>query len=487
MDGFWKRLLLVAGSTVVIVLVAVVYWRQVAKRDIREFVEAGKYHLEAKSRLSLDKVPYLAKMSDELSTLSQHIAKSVVCIDTAGVQSVQDVSESGNNVVTQHVAVRGLGSGVIVSQEGHILTNYHVVKGKQAISVKLMDGTVLPVFKVGEDRVLDIAVLKIDSHEKFDALPFGVSNHVKAGEIVLACGNPYGLGLSVSHGIVSAPQRVYGESKQEWIQTDANISPGNSGGPLVNIKGEIIGINSAVESRNGDSNIGVGFAIPSNVAVSAFREICERGYVARGYLGISWIANSREMQEFTGNKVEGGAIVNFVQPGSPAEKAGMRINDLVVSVNGNTVMSVPRLRNLLEGYPIGHTVKMEVVRGGKKLALEMTVDDLYMAEQKFAGQASKYYPEAMGLSMRDLSSEERAKGMSGVWITQVQEGTEAATKFMPGDLVVALNGESVMELGDIQNTAVLDGRFSLRILRGKDYFDVNVVIPPDVLKRIRGL
>jgi serine protease Do len=228
--------------------------------------------------------------------------------------------------------VTSLGSGVIVSKEGHIVTNNHVLNGTNDVTVQLNDGREAKAKIVGTDAQIDLAVLKIDL-ANLTPLSLGDSDKVKVGQIVMAIGNPFGLEESVSQGIISAKdRRAMNDSQVEFFQTDTAINPGNSGGPLVNIRGEVIGINSAIYSESG-GNQGIGFAIPSNVVKAAMGSIISKGRVIRGYLGVGIQAVTKEIAEqFKLDSVRG-ALVTDVTPGSPAEKAGIIRGDVIRKVN----------------------------------------------------------------------------------------------------------------------------------------------------------
>ena len=264
--------------TVMMTVVAVAYWRwdsRVTERNISFRSEV--FTTAQESELKDTDIPTLHQLNEEYSKVAQLVERVLVSIDTTGVTNVTQPSEDGQSVIEKRLAVHGLGSGVIVTKEGHIITAYHVIQNKHALRVTLSDGRSVSVHLVGVDPELDIAVLKVDKPDNqttFNPLPFGNSDKVAPGMIVLACGNPYGLGTTVSRGIISARERKLMDSGLDLIQTDASIFPGNSGGPLINIRGEIIGINKSILPNTEKSYTGIGFAIPSNLVQHSFQQIC---------------------------------------------------------------------------------------------------------------------------------------------------------------------------------------------------------------------
>ena len=260
--------------------------------------------------------------------------------------------------------VTSLGSGVIVSKEGHIVTNNHVLNGTDDVTVQLSDGRQSKAKIVGTDGQIDLAVLKIDL-ENLTPLPIGDSDKVRVGQIVMAIGNPFGLDESVSQGIISAKdRRAMNDSQVEFFQTDTAINPGNSGGPLVNIRGEVIGINTAIYSESG-GNQGIGFAIPSNVVRAAMNSIISKGRVIRGYLGVGIQPVTKDIAEQFKLDSARGALVTDVTPGSPAEKAGIIRGDVIRKVNGYEVKDTISLVNRIAEADIGSNLTIDLVRDGE--------------------------------------------------------------------------------------------------------------------------
>lgn len=272
--------------------------------------------------------------------------------------------------------MRGEGSGVIVRKDGYILTNNHVVEGAQRILVELSDKRVLPAKIVGTDPETDLAVIKIDG-DNFPAVGFGDSRLLQAGEIVLAIGNPFGVfGNTVTMGIVSAVGRTQigeGSPFESFIQTDAAINQGNSGGALVSASGELIGINTSIFTRTGDFS-GIGFAIPTAIAVPIMEQLIATGEVKRGYLGASLGSVSAEIAERLALKETTGAYVDAVVDGGPGARAGLRPNDVIVEVNGRAVKDRPEAINTIAGISPGQTVELKLRRRGELIEIKVTLD-----------------------------------------------------------------------------------------------------------------
>src|SRR5579884_2242738 len=272
---------------------------------------------------------------------------------------------------TQH----GLGSGVIVSKDGYVLTNYHVVQHANRIKVTLMDGRAFSARIIGADEKTDVALIKIDAGKPLPYAQLGDSNRAEVGDWVIAIGNPFGFNLTVTAGIISAKGRALGGNYDNYIQTDASINPGNSGGPLFDTHGRVIGINSAIFSSTG-SNAGIGFAIPIDLAKSVMQQLREHGRVIRGWLGV-------EVQEVTPGLAQAfglpntrGALVAQVEKNTPAAQAGLKRGDIIVKFNGEPVRNEHDLPEMVAQAPIGGTVPIEVIRNGKQLTLHATIAEL---------------------------------------------------------------------------------------------------------------
>jgi serine protease Do len=322
------------------------------------------------------RLPGLATRDWELTKLVESVVPSVVSITTSRRVPVPALADPFQQFFGQpnpggpprESVQNSLGSGVIVSKEGHILTNNHVIADMDEIKVQLNDGRVLPAGIIGTDDRSDIAVLKIDAPE-LKPLALGNSDKVKVGQMVFAIGNPFGLDESVTMGIISAKnRRSADDSTREFFQTDAAINPGNSGGPLVDVRGEIIGINSFVSSGQG-----IGFAIPSNTASRVLLSLLKNGRVIRGYLGVAIQQLTPELARQFGRKEESGALVTLVTPGSPAEKAGIQVGDIIMKFDGGAVADIQEFRNRVADAAVGSKVSVVVARDDRELPLTVEI------------------------------------------------------------------------------------------------------------------
>ncbi len=369
----------------------------------------------------------------------------------------------GNRAPGRTEKQSSLGSGVIASADGYIITNNHVIEGADEVKVALRDGREYPAAIVMKDDRVDLAVLKVNTTDELPPLPIGDSDNIEVGDLTLAIGNPFGVGQTVTNGIVSglARNRVGVSDFGFFIQTDASINPGNSGGALVNMRGELIGINSAIFSRSGGSN-GIGFAIPSNLA-KVFLAAAERGDKSfeRPYVGATFETLTSDMAQALGLERAGGAFVASVVPDSPAEKAGLQTGDAVVAMNGHPVEHPDALGYRLLTAGLGSTAELTVMRDGKARATTIKLDRapetvprderLLEGRNPFAGAV------AANLSPR-LSQELRmATEVMGVVVVDVQRGSPAArVGFRPRDIIVSVNGEGIRSTDQLQG--ILDER-----------------------------
>ena len=442
---------LVALATVFAVAFGAVYFIRNGPQGFARLWAGGKadnspefrperYTLSDRAPLELGDVELLARLDAEYIKLTDAVVPSVVSIDTTGTRERRLFDGTGR-MRFQSVPTQGQGSGVIVSHEGHVVTNFHVVDSQEKIRVTLpmengKPGKAFPATLIGEDRLLDIAVLKIegDSDTKFQPLKFGDSTQVRPGQNVFAIGNPFGLGETITRGIISAVERSLSDTQKDLFQTDAAINPGNSGGPLVNLQGEIIGINSAIFTPDRDKPgfQGVGFSIPSNDVKDTLHAILERGRPVRGYLGVRML--------------EGGVVV-AVGPESPAEKAGLKENDVILSFDDKEIRSTTQLINLVQRTRVGQKVPMRIWRSGSELTLEATISEsqaetMLEMPQVIQGKTrdTGEILAAIGLDVRDLTPQERLRGFSGVVAARVRpEGLAGGNRIRPGDLIVGVN------------------------------------------------
>jgi Do/DeqQ family serine protease len=356
--------------------------------------------------------------------------------------------------------VGGGGSGVIVDAgNGYILTNHHVVGEADEIEVSLIDGRTFEAELVGSDAATDIAVIKVEA-DSLAEMPIGDSNDVRVGDFVIAIGSPYGLTHTVTSGIVSALGRtgISRDGYEDFIQTDASINPGNSGGALVNMNGELIGINSVIISRSG-GNVGIGFAVPTEIASSIMGQILDFGEIRRGLLGVNIQTIDPEAAETLGADIEGGAIITRVFPNSAAEDAGLQVGDIIVGVNDKTVTTGSELRNTIGLLRSGDSVSIRYLRDNKSRS---TSAKLGRAEDQLLS-GGDIHPGLAGASFAPAST----SSDSGVEVTNVEEGSPAAQRGLrAGDVITAVNRVLVRNLSDLQTVASSNRILFLLVQRG---------------------
>jgi len=358
--------------------------------------------------------------------------------------------------VPQERIQRALGSGVIVSENGIIVTNNHVVGGADEVEVFTSDGRNFPAKIIGTDPQSDVAVIKIDA-KGLPAIKTADSSKLHIGDFVLAVGNPFGLQQTVTHGIISALGRSgLGITDYEnFIQTDAPINPGNSGGALVNTKGELIGLNTAILSQSGGS-VGIGFAIPVNLVMGVVRSIEKTGKVVRGWMGVSAQEITPQIAKAMGLETTRGALVVEVENGSPAQKAGIKQGDVLVSINGNEVRDASSIQLYISDVLPGTKVPVRLIRNGKTLTVNVTMGDLSKAQnagEKYTVKDNRFLE---GATVSDLTSGIRetlkiADNIKGVVTVSVQENTPAASMgIRPSDVIVQINGMKIGNLSEFK-------------------------------------
>jgi serine protease Do len=342
----------------------------------------------------------------------------------------------------------GLGSGFIIDGNGTILTNYHVVDSAQKIAVTLSDGKNYDAKVIGKDQKSDIAVIKIDAGRDLPAVTFGDSDRLEVGEWVMAIGNPFGLDHTVTSGIVSAKGRHIGAGPYDnFIQTDASINPGNSGGPLINLRGEVVGINTAIFSQSG-GNIGIGFAIPTNSVKELLPQLKDKGKVVRGYLGTTVQKITPEIADSLGLKQSKGALVAEVQKGSPAERAGVKLGDIIIEFDRKEIKDSTDLPALVARVTPGTTVQVKILRDGKEVTTPLTVGEMKENEVVAA------MPEGdLGLTVQPVTPEiaqnlglDRAEGLVITLVTPGSAADEAGLR--AGDVIAQVNRRPVKNLAE---------------------------------------
>jgi serine protease Do len=403
----------------------------------------------------------------DFSSLSEALAPSVVNISTESEENEADAQR--RQMLDPFEGFQGqgprrsLGSGFVFDQEGYIITNAHVVEDASKIVVRLHDEREIEAKVIGSDAKTDIAVIQIDGVKDLVPVSLGDSDSLKVGEWVLAIGNPFGLDHTLTAGIVSAKGRRISRRNpyDDFIQTDAAINPGNSGGPLVNLAGQVIGINSAIFSSGG-GNIGIGFAIPINMAREIVPQLKQEGHVTRGWLGVKIQPVDADIAKSLGLTESKGALVAEVFKDSPALKAGVQVGDVIVSFDGTDVVKSADLPALVASTPVGKTAPLVVLRGGDRITVEVEVAKL----EDEAAPAKPVRSASLGLTVQDITPEIAEqlgleKGESGVVVTSVTRNSPAAAAGLePGDLVVSVGNEPVGDAASFQ--AKLDAATSDR-------------------------
>jgi len=367
---------------------------------------------------------------------------------------------------------RGMGSGVIVSQDGYILTNHHVVEDADDVKVMLSDEREFEAKIIGSDAKTDIAVLKIEA-SNLPVLKLGNSETVEVGDIVLAIGNPFGIGQTVTMGIVGATSREFGimaqqQGYEDFIQTDAAINPGNSGGALVNANGEIVGINTAILSRSG-GNQGVGFAVPINLAHHVMEQLVEKGRVVRGYMGVGISDVSPAMAKKLGAPDAKGSIVSNVEPGGPADKAGFKEYDIIRKVAGREVKDTRDLRLQVANTPPGEEIEVAVLRDGKVENLTITLGE-FPSDGPVTAEAKSSEGALSGVSVEELTPAIRQRlrlgaNVDGVVVTEVASGSPAAEAGLrPGDVIEEVEKKPVSNMADFRKAVSEAGDEALLLL-----------------------
>ena len=365
--------------------------------------------------------------------------------------------------------VPSLGSGFVISQDGYIVTNNHVIEDVDKITVIFQDETELPAEVVGRDPKTDIALLRVETDEALFALPLGDSDSLRPGEWVVAIGNPYGLEHSVTAGIVSAKHRtIQAGPYDDYIQTDAAINPGNSGGPLINLAGEVIGINTAI--RQGANTIG--FAVPVNMAKTVLPQLRARGQVTRGWLGVVIQDISPELAEAFELEDERGALVSKVAKGGPAEEAGIQRDDVIREFDGHPIEDYGDLPRLVAATPVGKKVEVVVLRKGKRKKLHPVIGVLEEPELTKLASAEKSSAEAFGMRVQDLTPEladqldlEEAEGVLVSAVDPAGPASEANVR--RGDVIIEVNRKEVKDMEELQaQLAEAEDRALLLIRRG---------------------
>ncbi|XAW90717.1 Do family serine endopeptidase [Vibrio sp. CDRSL-10 TSBA] len=395
-----------------------------------------------------EQVPSLAPMLEK-------VTPAVVSIAVEGTQvSRQRIPDQfrfffGPDFPTEQLQerpFRGLGSGVVINADkGYVVTNYHVINGAEKIRVQLHDGREYDAELVGGDQMADIALIKLDKAKNLTQIKIADSDKLRVGDFTVAIGNPFGLGQTVTSGIVSALGRsgLNIENFENFIQTDAAINSGNSGGALVNLNGELIGINTAILGPNG-GNVGIGFAIPANMMKNLTDQILEFGEVKRGMLGVQGGEITSELAEALGYDSSKGAFVSQVLPDSAADKAGIKAGDIITSVNGKKIDTFAELRAKVATLGAGKTVELGIVRDGKSRNFDVTLGEQSNAKTK----ADKLHE---GLTGAELSNTTDQDPIEGVKVTSVEKDSPAANyQIEKDDIIIGVNRKRVKNIAELR-------------------------------------
>ena len=380
--------------------------------------------------------------------------------------------------------VNSMGSGFIIDATGLIVTNNHVVEGANTIQVHMQDGTMMKAELVGRDPKTDIAVIRVKPEKTLPTVNFGDSDKTRIGEWALAIGNPFGLGGSVSLGIISARKRdINSGPYDDYFQTDAAINKGNSGGPLFNMAGEVVGINSAIFSPSGGS-VGIGFSIPSNTAKSVVNQLVKFGETRRGWLGVKIQTVTPDIAESMGLTKPYGALVADVTKGSPSEKAGLLAGDVIVQFDGRAITDSKELPRVVAETEVGKAVDVKIVRASKEMDVKVTLGRLEDGEKQVAADnSSKPAPTTapttvttLGMTVSSMNDELRSKfkvegKVSGALVTEVASSGAAADKGVTtGDVIMEAGGKAVTSSADVSaaiDAATKDGKASVLLLIAK--------------------
>ena len=379
--------------------------------------------------------------------------------------------------------VSSMGSGFIVDPAGLVVTNNHVVEGAVAIQVHMQDGTIMKAELVGRDPKTDLAVIRVKPAGPLPFVAFGDSDKLRIGEWVMAIGNPFGLGGSVSLGIVSARNRdINAGPYDDFIQTDAAINRGNSGGPLFNLNGEVVGINTAIFASQTGGSVGIGFSVPANTAKSVIAQLEKYGETRRGWLGVKVQAMSEDIAENMGIGKTKGALVADVTEGSPGKTAGLEAGDVITEFNGKPIREMRELPRAVAATEIGTTVVVKALRKGKEMVFSVTIgrledgEKLAMADEKKPSLSAPATATILGMTVSSLTDELRTKfkideKLKGVLITEVAKDGPAFEKNLePGDVILEAGGKPVEGAADVSaaiEAAEKAGKNSVLMLTAK--------------------
>ena len=409
-------------------------------------------------------LPSLADMVDRITPAVVNISTKTI-INRARNPLMQDpLFRQFFKIPQQPQSQQSLGSGVVIdADEGYVITNNHVVDHADEITVTLRDGRALPAKLVGTDPDADVALLQVDA-DNLTAIKIADSDKLRVGDFVVAIGNPFGLGQTVTSGIVSALGRsgLGIEGYEDFIQTDASINPGNSGGALVNLNGELVGMNTAIIAPGG-GNVGIGFAIPVNMISQIKSQLVQYGEVRRGMLGVVTQGLTNELAQAFDLDRSSGALVSRVLEDSPADRAGLRSGDIITAVNGREVENPMSLRNAVGMLRIGDSLKIDIIRDGHRKTLKASIEEA--KQQQIEGE--KVSEKLAGAIISQQEDSQNNNKLSVV-IASVQQGSPAwYARLRKGDVILSVNRKPVNDLDDLRDAAHRSRQLLLNIQRGQ--------------------
>lgn len=353
--------------------------------------------------------------------------------------------------------LESIGSGFIISEDGYIITNNHVIDGADKISVKLKGSeTKFPAEIIGVDEIMDIALLKLNLKTKLPFVEFDTTNNQRVGDAILVAGNPYNLGISVSTGIISGLNRNLGLSAfDNFIQTDASINKGNSGGPMFGIDGKVIGLTSAIYSPNGEKT-SIGFAIPTSDLLPIIEELKKYGYVRRGWIGILTTATQREIFDAINTRFKSGVIITKIEKNSPADKSNLKVSDIILSYNGKRIKTPRELSLLISSTEIGSEINLNVLRNGKEFLVKVKVDEAkenYKYDEEYENILSKSI-EMFDMLLTPITKESRKRfniqENEGMYVLKVKKDGFANKKgIKAGDIIISINQDTILDKNTI--------------------------------------
>lgn len=418
------------------------------------------------TKISQKSINVLTKIGQAMAEISEAVRPSIVNISTTRTVKIQgQISPFFDDPffrrffgdrfnIPKERKTASLGSGVIVTNDGYILTSNHVIQGAEEIKVKLSDEREFKGKIIGNDSMTDIGIIKIDA-DNLSAISWGDSSKLRVGETVLAIGSPYGLSQTVTMGIVSAVGRanVGIADYEDFIQTDAAINPGNSGGALVNVKGELVGINTAIFSTSGGYQ-GIGFAVPTNMAKNVMDSLIDKGKVIRGWLGVTIQPLTPDLAKQFKLKDDKGALIGDVIEKSPAEKAGLLRGDVIIEYEGEKVDEPFQLRNMVANTSPGKKVEIKIIRENKTKTIEVTIGEMPADMQKLS--KGEFNNLLKGVVVQDLTPEiydrfSLPEKLSGVIVSNVSADSSAAMVLMQGDVIMEINREKINNIKDYED------------------------------------